>query len=630
MAGKKRKKKNYSVWRQKVTTAPPSRRGQNFFKANSWMISLAAIITFGLLVYSRTLNVPFILDDFSNIVDNPAIRSIWGLFADPIRPRIVGNVSFALNYWIGGLDVVGYHIFNIAIHLLNAVMVFWLVKLTLRTTFFQAGSNGERSLSFDATTIALFVGLIFVVHPVQTQAVTYIVQRYASLASLFYLLSILMYAMWRLSESNAAAVALGREVPTGYKWKRSFYYATAISSALLAMGTKEIAFTLPAVIILWEFSFFSGDLKRRIVYLIPFVLTTVLIPLMHFASGGPLFSATGITEPPPVIDYFLTQGRVIVTYIRLLFFPAGQNLDYDYPIYGSFFQPAVLISFILLFAIAGTGAALYYRSSRSKDNALMRLAGFGIFWFFITLSVESSFISIPDVIFEHRLYLPAAGLIITVVTSVYLVLQRLKERIRSIEWLVALVAILVIVVLAVSAFARNSVWHDDVSIWEDVVSKSPNKARPHTNLGVSYKDAGQLQKAQTEFELALRTDTGSTESAKIHYNLGVNYIRLGDNEKAVSELTQALAIDPAFVEAYSNLGAAYMNLRQYDQAITVLEDATSLDPDLIEAHYNLGISYEMIGSRDQATAEFEDVLRIDPGFAAAKQKLQEINQSTVR
>lgn len=611
---------------------------QDFFGKRQRLVSAALIGAVGFLIYSNTFGVPFVYDDFPLIRENPGITSLgFQQFETSLgSTRQIGFFTFFLNYWHSGFNVAGFHALNLLIHLANAMLVYLLVLSTFETSFFR--QRLEKPLPKITTgLLALFSGLLFVSHPVQTQAVTYISQRFASLATLFYLASLLMYIKWRsLSNDGNGGPGDGSDGNGGpgdgsraHGSRRILFYAAAIVFAVLAMRTKEISFTIPAAILLYEFTFFTGKIKRRIVNLLPIAATMLVIPLSLLGSSGAIggdsvLAIRGITEGISSNDYFLTQVRVIVTYLRLFFFPVSQNLDYDYPLYQSFTNANVFLSFILLAALFGAGVYLFRRSG--KKDPMLRLTAFGIFWFFITLSVESSINPITNLIDEHRMYLPSVGLIIALVATVYAASERLKKQFPRINSLIIPVSFLVIVVFAVSAFARNAVWRDPVSLWQDTVAKSPNKARPHTNLGVSYKEIGKLDKAQTEFELALKVDP-DFEPEKAYYNLGVNYLRLGDTDRAIGELRKALEIKPDFIEARSNLGAAFMMLRQYDKAAAELEEAVKLYPDFAEARYNLGICYQMLGQDGKAAAEFEKVIQINPGFTQARKKLEEIYQA---
>ncbi|HWR58589.1 MAG TPA: hypothetical protein VN328_06845, partial [Thermodesulfovibrionales bacterium] len=445
------------------TSADKGRR--KFHPTADRLVHAVLICLVCFLSYSNTFNVPFQFDDLHNISEKPYVRDI-NMFFDPSRSsqdssfvmRSVAYITFAVNYWIHGNDVVGYHILNTAIHLLNGFLVYFLVLLTFRTSCLgseklkvknekaEQGPEDPSPFTFHLSHLfPLAVALLFVSHPVQTQAVTYIVQRLASLATLFYLLSLLMYIKWRLGQQEPGDRSQETEVGSQQskartrdsRLKTGSYYFLSLISAVLAMKTKEIAFTLPLVIALYEFMFFGGGLKKRILYLVPLLLTMLIIPLGLISIGKPTGEIIGDVSDATKVgtdisrwDYLFSEFRVIVTYIRLLFFPVNQNLDYDYPVYHSFSDPNVFLSFLLLVSIFGLGVYLAYRSwfmahrkrlqaneTLTPDNELsamsyQRLIAFGIFWFFITLFVESSVIPIADVIFEHRLYLPSVGFFI--------------------------------------------------------------------------------------------------------------------------------------------------------------------------------------------------------------------------
>ncbi|HXX57700.1 MAG TPA: hypothetical protein VEI96_06840, partial [Thermodesulfovibrionales bacterium] len=388
---------------------------------------LLLIAVVGLAAYSNCFSVPFVFDDDFNIVHNPVIRVLDHFFTSlkgyDFNPRrYIGYLSFALNYRIGGLDVAGYHGVNVAIHIGNAMLLYLLVLLTFRTPYFahssledgccqpkDSGSAGPDAFPVPVF-IAFFASLLFAAHPVQTQAVTYIVQRFTSLATLFYLLSLVFYIKGRLKSQGAKSPLL--------------FYCLSLVLALCAMKTKEMAWTLPVIIILYEVLFFESPLRRRLLYLLPVLLTLLIIPVSIVNTDkslgevlSDLSEKTRVQSEISREDYFMTEMRVIVTYIRLIFFPVNQNLDYDYPVSYSFFTPPVFFSFLLLAAIFGAAVYLLYRSRKAEGKAYYRLIAFGILWFFTGLSIESSVIPIADVIFEHRLYLPAVGAFIAIATS---------------------------------------------------------------------------------------------------------------------------------------------------------------------------------------------------------------------
>jgi len=286
-----------------------------------WTVLLLLSIL-AILIYSNTFSASFQLDDVTNIGDNLQIRNLSNL---PLsESRYVGYLSFALNYHFGQRNVFGYHLVNLLIHITNGFLVYFFVLLLLRIP--QPSLTPHASPLTNASGIALATALLFVVHPVQTQAVTYIVQRFASLAALFYLLTVLLYLKWRLTEPENR--------------HRFLWYAGALLSTILAMKTKEISFTLPLMLILIEVVFFGSPTRKQWIALIPFLLTLLIIPLSHPGKIGELEAgfAKGTTEISR-LDYLFTQFRVILTYVRLLVLPIHQNVDYDYPISHSLLEP---------------------------------------------------------------------------------------------------------------------------------------------------------------------------------------------------------------------------------------------------------------------------------------------------
>ena len=591
------------------------------------VVHILIIVIAGFLIYSNTFKAPFIFDDEDSIVNNPAIKDIR-LFIDPARAekdgRFIGFLTFALNYKMHALDVTGYHVFNLLIHLMNALLVYWLVVLTFRTPY--ASDYVQRDIFKPSDVrhqIALFTGLLFVSHPIQTQAVTYIVQRFASLATLFYLFSLVMYIKARGSESSNKA--------------RYAFYAASILSTLLAMRTKEITFTLPVMIILYEWMFFKGIIKRRLLYLLPFLLTMPIIPLtwmgmpiipsMRTGSEGllsPFIRFEEITRMAVILsrwDYLNTEFRVIVTYIRLLFFPAHQNLDYDYPIYRTFFNPEVVISFLFLLALFGLGVYLFYASTRvEKGNRFwLRLVSLGILWFFVTLSPESSIVPVWDVIYEHRLYLPSVGFFMALMSGIVFIRAWLGSRTKMVEKAFMPAMIFVVIGLSATAYARNTVWQDGVTLWEDVIKKSPNKVRPYSHLGGFYLKQGRMNEAIAAYQAAI---IRKPDNAEAHNNLGIVYRKQGRFDDAVQEIRTALKYGgPGYAEAHSNLGRVYYDQGRFDDAIKEYQTALKYKPNDAEAHNNLGVLYQNQGRFDDAVQEIRTALKYGPDYAEAHSNL---------
>ncbi len=559
-----------------------------------------------LVIYSNTFSVPFLFDDFPNITQNNKIRFLSN-YLNLSGTRYIGELSFALNYYFGELEVFGYHLVNIIIHILNGILVWWLVNLIFKTPVMRRAVISPQT----GSVIAITASLIFVSHPIQTQAVTYIVQRLASLATLFYLLSVVLFLKWRLSPGFGYRVVL---------------YLLSLLSVVLAMKTKEMSFTIPFIIILCEFAFFRDRLKR-VYLLIPYILTILIIPLTIMSIGsdkplgdivGDLSEASRDTEGISRGDYLLTQFRVIVTYIRLLFLPVNQNLDYDYPVYHSLFIPVVFLSFLFLLFIIGVGVYLLIRSVRS-GNCYALFASFGIFWFFITLSIESSIIPIKDVIFEHRLYLPAVGAVMAFSSAVLYGLEHWKSRRGTDTIVTAYVFIFIIVVLlSFATYQRNWTWRDEITLWMDVVAKSPLKARGYNNLAFAYDNQGRIDKAVEEYKTAVKLKPDYVDA---HNNLGLAYDKQGRIEEAMEEYKAAIRLKPDNVNAYNNLGLAYVNQGRIEEAVEEYKTAIRLKPDYLKAHNNLGIAYDKQGRVEEAVEEYKTAIRLKPDTANAYNNL---------
>lgn len=573
-----------------------------FFKRPAAHLILIAVMAF--LAYSNTLHAPFVFDDLTSITGNPVIRDL-GRFLDGdgyrYNPRrFVGYLTLALNYRMGGLDVAGYHLFNLAVHIGCAQMVYLLLRLTLATPFFAGERGGPSVRDLHMRDLApLLAALLFALHPVQTQAVTYTIQRLASLATLFYLVSIVLYIRGRLAQrrDGASGTAL-------------LCYLCSLLSAMLAMRTKEISFTLPAAVALHEFFFFGVTARKRIAL----AAATLLAPLSGLiavitsgSSPGRLLNdvadATRLETSIPRLDYLFTQCRVLVTYLRLLIFPARQNLDYDYPVYATLLSAPVLLSLLLLLSLLALALYLFLRSSTCPGRETAgnpattgrgdeRLLSFGILWFFLTLSVESSVIPIADLIFEHRLYLPAVGASVCAA----ILLFRLVSRFPGWNSRCAVIALLLVLCLATRQ--RNAVWQAPLTLWNDVVSKSPAKARPHLNLGSELMRLGRTDEAMAQFQDAVRL---KPDYAEAYANLGGACNSKGLYDRAIEQLGVALRLNPDNADALNNVGTSFAMKGEPELAIAYLQAALRLAPENGRYRYNLATAY-----RQQATAAAPD------------------------
>ena len=541
----------------------------------------------GIIVYSNTFHGTFQFDDKVFIIDNSTLRNIadlhniWNYYPC----RFLTFLSFALNFHFHQLNVFGYHLVNLGIHLLTAILVWWLTLLTLSTPALK-----NTKITRHADLIALLTGLVFVSHPLQTEAVTYIWQRAASMATMFYLASLCLYVKSRLKPNK-------------------LYYFSSLMAAILTMFTKETAITLPLMIILYEFCFLNTGKKLNWKYLAPFLLTIFIIPLtMLFNTGTAPKEPTNISS----YHYLLTQFRVIITYIRLLFVPLHQNLDYDYPVVKSIFELPAFFSFLFLVILLFWAKRLFPK---------YRLISFSIFWFFLTLLPESSFFPLQDVIFEHRLYLPMAGYSIFLVCGVYYMFYRHSERseeskdiLRSFtSFRMTLVALLLIIACnSILTYQRNSIWKNEITLLNDVIRKSPHKERPFNNRGLVLSGQGNLDQAIADFSQAIKINPEYTNA---YINRGFMYNKQGDLNRAIVDYGKAIEINPRLAEAYIDRGNVFVKSGNLKQAVPEFEKAVKISPDnpnFADTYYDLGFIYYKMGNYAQAVANYSKFIEMNP------------------
>lgn len=632
---------------------------------------IALILAVGLITYSNTFHIPFHMDGHF-ITENPFVRDITypleelkliniDYYSLTVN-RYAAYLTFALNYKLHGFEIFGYHVVNVSLHLLNALLVYALIVLTFRTPGMARSALKEKRKG-----LALLSALVFLVHPVQTEAVNWIWQRVTVLAAFFCLASATAYVRARLEDRKA--------------WKRILFHVISVSAAVLAMKTKQNAFTLPIIISVYEFLFFQGSIGKRFARLIPLGLTLLIIPVtyVYFMGFTPEQAATGIKDITSSdvsrADYLLTQLTVLAEYIRLMFFPVNLPVYLAYPLYTSFFDVRVLASFVFLALLFGSTLLVLGRFRSGESD--FGLAGFGLIWFFGFHVIESGIIPLTVFIAKYRNYLPSAGLVIAFITGGNLILLKLRNEHQRI---VQKAVVLLIAVLMVSTYIRNEVWKTEIGLAQDVVRNSPESAMSHFILGRAYKQKGLIAEAEKEFEIAFELDEQKNAEytkkfpaseihgdfkkdtkpldAESHYNLAVEYYLKKQYDNSLKELQAAAEINPGhagahyyigliyheqgiydyavreyreairlkndFVEALTNLGGVYAQLGRYDEAVKEIKAALAINPDYPEAHKYLGLIYQDLGKLDDSINEFRTVIRLNPGYAEAHNSLGEV------
>lgn len=538
--------------------------------------SFVLVVSSCVAVYWGTFQVPFVFDDLYRIVNNPDIRGFdrfisWSFFLEQ-RPLV--DLTFAFNYHFGGINVWGYHLVNLLIHIANGILVY---ILTL-TIFKRLGSLDARFQVNYAVALALLAALIFSVHPLQTQAVTYISQRYTSLAALFYLLSVLCYIYGRTSQLSAANQSgIMRNLSPG------LLFVLCFVSGLAAFLSKQNAISLPLVILFMEYALFDrtwSGWRIKLKWMAPLAGAFMIFVLagaglfkgeLSLARLFEDFSALSReTDSVGRFQYLVTQFAVLLVYLRLLLWPAGQSLDYMYP----FVQGFSWISFSGFLVLLGLIFAVVFFLRR------MPLVSLGIFWMLAALSVESGIIPINDALVEHRLYLPMVGFV-WVVSAVLVKLVR-----KPAIYLPAGFAL--VLVFSVVSIERNKVWQSSLSLWSDVVDKHPHNHRARFNLGNALREKQSLTEAERQYLIALDL---REDYAQTHYNLGLTYQAREMPMEALKHFQAAVEIRPAYVQALVNMAVVLEGLGRVVEAFESINAAYGIRPDDPAINYNLGFLY---------------------------------------
>jgi Tfp pilus assembly protein PilF len=515
--------------------------------------------------------------------------------------RIFSYLTFALNYYFGELDVWGYHLVNILIHIASGILLYWFLILTLNLP-----SLNERYGS-NSTKIALLTSLIFISHPIQTQSVTFIVQRMASMAGMFYLLSLVLYVKGRLSGG----------------WVRYAYFGGVGVSYLLGVFTKENVAILPVVIVLCEFYFFQNrDLSpkgRRILSALVGIL--FVLGILLFAIWGERYLRV-IQEgyayrPFSMSERILTQFRVVLYYLTLLAYPhpSRLNLDYDFSLSKTVFDPvATLLSILIVVGL------IVYSVRTAKKRPML---SFCILWFFINLVIESSVFPL-EMVYEHRLYIPSVGPFLLFSILVTEGVRRIREKKilgkRSL-FVEAAVLGVVIVLLGTGSYLRNTLWTRDIDFWTDCVKKSPQKARPYVNVGYTYLNQGDYEKALDWTQKAIDLDP---KYSIAYYNLSTILEKMGDLNQALAMGKRALEIEPGLYGAHYTLGKIYLRIGQCERAEKAFRKYSTTYENSPDVHNYLGITYLCQRQYEKAKVEFENVIRNDPRHLFAHLNLGQI------
>jgi len=565
-----------------------------------------------LATYSNTFHASWHFDDKSNILKNEPLHlsdlswhNIKKTFFASIDGsgrmyRPVACLSLAINYYFGKTNVFGYHLVNISIHFLASLFLFLFIYETLRLPLLEAkyGPN--------AYFIASLAAVLWAVNPIQTQAVTYIVQRMASMAGMFYVICMYFYLKGR-TEKRAEL--------------RIIFFGLCLATGILGMGCKENAFMLPASIYLFDLFLIQGltkeTLKKNVKAASIIILLIICMGIAYYFLSHKDIPILSLYKERAFTlkERLLSEPRIILFYLTLIFYsvPTRLSLAHDIAISKTLFDPPTTL-FAILFIVFILLAALYISKTRP-------FVAFGVLFFFLNHLIESSFIPL-ELVFEHRNYIPSMFLFVPVAILLIAAINYHLLR-KPIQLAIVTFVICVIVGQGHSTFMANALWRTEESLWMAATEKAPGLWRPWHNLGKSYSERNMHKEALTNYLTALSKKVISTPSDRhlTFYNIGVEYHKMGEKDKAFSNYLKAESINPLFANLHTNKGVILAERGRVEEAIYEFSEAIKYNKNLHEAYSNLGFLLLRIGRIDEAIQHLEMVLKLKPDDASTLLRL---------
>jgi tetratricopeptide (TPR) repeat protein len=554
-----------------------------FWEASWFCPALITIV--GTLIYVNSFSGQIVFDDVF-ILDDMSIRTLWppwhSMFSAENAGRPLVGLSFAVNYALSGLELWSYHLVNLILHLLAGLTLFGVARRTL-----LAPRLAER-FGKASTGLALAVALIWVVHPLQTESVTYIIQRAEAMVSLFYLLT--LYCVIRgLASARPAS-----------------WYAAAVLSSAAGMAAKPVMVSAPLIVLAWDLLFHSGSLKetlRRRAGLYGGLFASWVILAATVAAVGKSESAGFNLQGISAWAYFRSQFAVIVYYLKLSLWPVNLCLDYGW-------RPAKtageIVPYAIVVVLLGLAAAV---ALKRKPEA-----GFVGLCFFLILAPTSSFMPLLDLIAEHRMYLALAAVLAFVVIGAYAGWNRLDAELTakgsSLPPWVPIAAVAIVVAWFGSlTVERNAYYQSKLVMWADVVRKAPGNPRGHNNLGLYLAERGEFDAAIEQLSKALEI---SPDFPEANNNMGMALMNSGRPAEAQGHIERALAVRPELKNANFNLGQILASQGRWEDAVTYYRRELETSPQNIDVYRQLCMALERQKRFAEAVSAYREALSFAP------------------
>ena len=587
----------------KSEPAPEAVKGISKITANH-LLPVTILVLVSLVVYFNSLTNGFVYDDYATIVENKYIqhpgkslpslfsRSYFNIASGERSYRPVATLSYYLIYSIGERNATYYHLFSVLLHALNVILVYLLANVIIKNRY-----------------AAVIAGLLFACHPALSEAVDAISYNEDLLAAAFFLLAFICYT----------------GINTGDVKSCIKVYILSLFSFLLALLSKEMAITLPAVIFLYDLAVrdagrrcislnsILSTVKDRIYFYSGYAAVSIFYLYLRFVA----FYQPGESTKPfygSLVERITYLPAHIYSFIKLAVFPADLNADYMFSYPGGFFEINNLIGLAVVSGLVAVSFVTY-----KKSKAFF----FGIWWFLITLFPVYNLIPLFNPFAERYLYIPLSGFCVVVAVVLNDFLKPRLSPPRASKMIPPIVVIVIVGLYSTATIARNRDWKDGLTLWSKTVKSSPNSFVAHGSLGHAYQQLGRLDEAIEEYKRAIAI---YQNDYKAHYNLGVVYGQRDALDKAVQSYQRAIQINPAYPNAHFNIGIIFQKQGRTDKAIGHFRKVTELDPADFEARTNLGVAFAMQGNLDKAIAEWEKVQEIDPQNQSARDNILKAKQ----
>ena len=563
-----------------------------------FLLDALCILILCTAIYMPSLRGDFVYDDFGTIVKNPYIKNLkyipdyfsphnkqtWSYYREQhnlYRPILL--LSFAFNYHTSRLDTFSYHITNLIIHIINTLLVY----IIIRNTAHLLGRFSVESLQNNRI-VALIAALLFGIHPIQTETVSYVISR-SSLLSTFFIICSLIFFIQSIKDD-----------------KNRKFLSRIISLICFVLGlmTKEIALVTPFLLLTFSALYFQTLRGKNAIYSLTKINSPFFIILIIYLLAR--ISLFGKGKVSSMIDIFIphlfTALKAFFIFIRLLIFPAGQTVDHDLSMITSMWEPAALLSLLCFFVL------IWFLVF--KILPCSRVLFFWAMWFIIAF-MPSLVIPHEETISEHTAYFPSVGFFAVISISIMPLLDHYILKKKAFKLLSFGLLFLLLLQLCILTLNRNLVWRNNLTLWSDAVKKTPNKARPHHNLGIAYFNAGRPELAIKEFQTVLTLDPGSNGALN---NLGIIWAKLGQYEKAIKAFKDSIASKSFNTDAFNNLGTIYNSQGRFEEAISYLKESLSMEPNNALAYANLGYALIKLNSLDEGCYYLKLAIKLDPDY----------------